>query len=137
MQFKKGDVGNPKGRLKGCKNKYTIFKEQLLAQGKDIVSVIINEALAGDMNACKLCLERLIPKVSESTLEVNMTNILQNINTQNPMLTKLVEAVDGETLSFHEAQSLVKLFQELPDQTATLSEIIEKLNNTKRVYEQH
>ena len=62
-KFTKGQSGNPAGRPVGSKNKCTQFRELLEDDLSALVSVLRDKALEGDMNAMRLLLERLVPKV--------------------------------------------------------------------------
>ena len=62
-KFMKGCSGNPAGRPVGSTNKCTQFRELLEADLPALVSVLRDKALEGDMNAMRLLLERLVPKV--------------------------------------------------------------------------
>ena len=62
-KFTKGQSGNPAGRPIGSKNKSTQFRELLEDDLPELVSVLREKALEGDMNAMRLLLERLVPKV--------------------------------------------------------------------------
>ena len=62
-KFVKGQSGNPSGRPIGSKNKCTQFRELLEDDLPALVSVLRTKALEGDMNAMRLLLERLVPKV--------------------------------------------------------------------------
>jgi hypothetical protein len=51
-----------KGRPKGSKNKTRMAMEQLLSQhGEGLVRKCILQAMKGDRNALKLCMDRLVP----------------------------------------------------------------------------
>ena len=62
-RYTKGQSGNPAGRPVGSKNKCTQFRELLEEDLPALVSVLRDKALEGDMNAMRLLLERLVPKV--------------------------------------------------------------------------
>ena len=62
-RFAKGQSGNPAGRPVGSRNKCTQFRELLADDLPALVSVLRDKALEGDMNAMRLLLERLVPKV--------------------------------------------------------------------------
>ena len=62
-KFIKGQSGNPAGRPAGSKNKNAQFRELLEDDLPALASVLRAKALEGDMNAMRLLLERLVPKV--------------------------------------------------------------------------
>ena len=69
-KFTKGQSGNPAGRPVGSKNKCTQFRELLEDDLPALVSVLREKALEGDMNAMRLMLERLVPKVQVANMNV-------------------------------------------------------------------
>ena len=61
-QFKPGQSGNPDGQPKGSRNATTIALEKLLdGQATALTQKAIDLALAGDMAALRLCLDRILP----------------------------------------------------------------------------
>lgn len=56
-----GQSGNPAGRPKGAKNKKTALVEAFENEGSAIARKVIEAALAGDMTAANLVLQRLSP----------------------------------------------------------------------------
>ena len=73
-KFAKGQSGNPAGRPKGSKNKSTRFMELLEDDLPDLIAVLREKALDGDMNAMRLLLERLVPKQGVLSLESANSN---------------------------------------------------------------
>jgi hypothetical protein len=69
-KFTKGQSGNPVGRPVGSKNKCTQFRELLEEDLPALVSVLRDKALEGDMNAMRLLLERMVPKVQVVDMNV-------------------------------------------------------------------
>ena len=69
-RFAKGQSGNPAGRPIGSKNKCAQFRELLEDDLPALVSVLREKALEGDMNAMRLLLERLVPKVQVVDMNV-------------------------------------------------------------------
>ena len=58
-QFKPGQSGNPAGKPKGTRNATTLALEALLdGQAAALTQKAIDLALAGDMAALRLCLDR-------------------------------------------------------------------------------
>lgn len=62
-RFKKGVSGNPAGRPKGSRNSASLLRESFELSGKAIAQTVIDAAMAGDMTAAKLVVERLQPPI--------------------------------------------------------------------------
>ena len=62
MQFQKGQSGNPAGRPRGARSKATIRMQMMLERrAKALVNKTVDIALAGNVAALRLCLDRLVP----------------------------------------------------------------------------
>jgi hypothetical protein len=60
-QFQPGKSGNPRGRARGSRNRATLLAASLLdRQAQDLVQQAIGLALAGDVVALRLCVERIL-----------------------------------------------------------------------------
>ena len=71
--FEKGVSGNPGGRPPGSKNKLSQLAQKLLeADAADIVTAIIEKAKAGDSTAQRLCLERIMPPIRSSAIQIDL-----------------------------------------------------------------
>ena len=77
--FKPGQSGNPAGRKKGQLNKYTELSKQLLSEkGPEIVQMVIQKALEGDVTCLKMCMDRIVP--AQKAIEVKHENQDMAIN---------------------------------------------------------
>jgi len=76
MAFKKGQSGNPTGRPK---KDGASLKPLLEKHGKAVLQQVINQALEGDIVACRLILDRLYPaiKSAAAVVKVNVGNTLE------------------------------------------------------------
>jgi hypothetical protein len=71
-KYKPGQSGNPNGRPKGSVNKYTqLARELLSSRGEEIVEVVINKALKGDVHCLKMCMDRIVP--AQKAVEIKHT----------------------------------------------------------------
>ena len=61
MQFNKGSSGNPAGRPKGIKDKRHRFNEAIESMIPDVLESVFLKAVAGDMTAAKMLLDRSLP----------------------------------------------------------------------------
>jgi hypothetical protein len=61
MQFQKGQSGNPAGRPSGSRNKASIRMQEMLEQkAEDLVNKAVELAVAGNLGALRLCLDRMV-----------------------------------------------------------------------------
>lgn len=67
MGFKKGCSGNPAGRKPGQPDRRTKLRELLEPQAPALIQKAIAAALAGDMVAMRLCLERCCPALKQQS----------------------------------------------------------------------
>lgn len=60
--FEPGQSGNPAGKAKGTRHRTTLAIEALLeGEAETLTRKAIDLALAGDMTALRLCMDRLVP----------------------------------------------------------------------------
>lgn len=71
MQFQKGISGNPAGKKQGTLNKRTQLAKLFEPYAEELVMKAVELALDGDVNALRLCLERLIPKAVHEPVALN------------------------------------------------------------------
>ena len=113
MAFQPGQSGNPKGRPKGIIDKRAELRGLLEPHAKEIVEKLIESAKAGDPNALRLCVERLIPRVKPDT-GINFELPEGGINTGNNMLeiaNRVTEAVAGGLLTIEEAEKFTEFLK--------------------------
>ena len=61
MQFTKGVSGNPAGRPKGIKDKRHRYAESIEGMIPQVLESVYQKALAGDMTAARMLLDRILP----------------------------------------------------------------------------
>ena len=61
VQFTKGASGNPAGRPRGIKDKRHRFNEAIESMIPEVLESVFQKAIAGDMTAAKMLLDRSLP----------------------------------------------------------------------------
>ena len=128
-QFKPGQSGNPAGKPKGTRNATTLALEALLdGQASALTQKAINLALAGDMAALRLCLDRILPPRKDSPVAFVLPEI-KTLNDAVPAMGALVKAVGQGDLTPTEAGELTKMVQAFAKiiETAGIEERVRKL----------
>src|SRR5882724_7958032 len=73
--FRRGESGNPAGRPIGARHKATVAAEALLdGEAERLTRKVLEMALAGDIVAMLLCLERILPPRRERSVRFKLPN---------------------------------------------------------------
>ena len=70
--FIKGQVANPGGRPAGLPDRRTQYRQLIEARMPELIERCVNMAVQGDMQAMRLCLERVLPAVRAGDEAVNL-----------------------------------------------------------------
>jgi N-dimethylarginine dimethylaminohydrolase len=72
--WKPGQTGNPKGRPPG-QSEITKLRKSIMSDAPDILAGLVTAAKAGDVQAARLILERVLPPVKpmEQAIELELT----------------------------------------------------------------
>ncbi len=109
--FQKGKSGNPAGKRPGTKNKSAIFAERIMQKEiKGITNAVVAQALAGDLTAAKLVLDRVAPPQKGRRVTFPMPPI-QSLADIVAAHDGLWAAVSSGALSIDEATSLGTLLE--------------------------
>src|SRR6476620_7923643 len=128
-RFKPGQSGNPSGRPKGARHRTTVAIEALLeGEGEALTRKAIELAKAGDMQALRLCLDRILPPRKDSPVAFDLPE-MKTLNDAVPAMGALVKAVGRGDLTPTEAGELTKMVQAFAKiiETAELEERVRKL----------
>ena len=127
MQFTKGVSGNPAGRPKGIKDKRHRYAESIESMIPDVLESVFQKAIAGDMTAAKMLLDRSLPTkrpeqervqipINESTA-LNAREVLQSVfdGEVSPSVgASLLASITG-VLKAIEVEELAKRIEALED----------------------
>jgi hypothetical protein len=107
--FKRGQSGNPDGRPKGSRNVTTVALETLLdGQATALTQKAIDLALAGDMAALRLCIDRILPPRKDRPLTFCFPTITNAAEAAKTMSAILAAVASGE-ITPTEASEIGKL----------------------------
>ena len=115
--WKPGQSGNPKGRPPGVPDKRGRFRRAIQDKGEELVKVVLDAALAGDMAALKLCLDRLAPPLRPSAEPIEIA-IPEGATAQEQAAIVLAAIARGEVDPVNG-----KLLVDIIGAVATLSEL--------------
>lgn len=108
-QFKPGQSGNPRGKPKGALNKATLAAQALLdGEAEALTRKAVELALEGNIQALKLCLERLLPPKKERAVTVDLPSVM-GVDALPQLTAALLAAVGSGELTAGEAAGLSSL----------------------------
>lgn len=107
--FPPGRSGNPKGRPRGALNRATMAAQALLdGESEALTRAAVEMALAGNVQALKLCLERICPARRERPISLALPEVSDAAGL--PRLTAaILEAVASGELETGQAAALASL----------------------------
>jgi len=106
-QYKPGESGNPAGKKVGTLNKRTQLAKLLDPHAEAIINKTVELALAGDINALRLCIDRLIPKAKEDTATIVIPDSKDITNDQ--MIREMLCQLSGQELQISELKRVVSV----------------------------
>ena len=101
-KFVTGQSGNPSGKKVGTLNKRTQLSKLLEPHAEALINKAVELALAGDGNALRLCIERLIPKAKDDTAKIIISDLSALTNDQ------IIQSLSGQELSITELKNLLQ-----------------------------
>ena len=133
--FKPGQSGNPAGKKPGTRNRATRALEELLeGQGAALTQKAIDMALAGDVTALKLCIERICPVRRDRPVRFKLPAVTSARDAADISAAVMVAVSNGD-LTLSEASEIGKLIDgyvkayqvaELDDRTARVEQMTDE-----------
>ena len=109
--FQPGQSGNLGGRPRGSLNKTTLAVQALLdGEAEGLTRVAVEKALAGDMVALRLCMDRVLPARRERSIELNLPPLRASQDALKAIGTVL-EAVGSGAITPSEGQAVASLLE--------------------------
>ena len=127
-KFQKGQSGNPSGKPRGCKSKWTAVREAIADELPAILGALRRRALEGDVAAATALLDRCLPKLKPTHGEVEIPGAGKTLAERAEAIA--AAAVSGELppdaaadlMSIITAHARVKEIAELEQRIAVLEE---------------
>jgi hypothetical protein len=95
--FAKGQSGNPAGKQPGTRHRVTVLAEQLMADDAEgVVRKVIEAAMAGDMTAARLILDRLVPPRRGRPVALSLPEVIKASDVPAALAAVLVGMGSGE-----------------------------------------
>ncbi|OPH84250.1 DUF5681 domain-containing protein [Nitrobacter vulgaris] len=130
--FGKGHSGNPAGRPKGSRNATTVTLEILLdGQAEALTNKAVELALAGDMAALRLCMDRILPPRKDRPVTFDFPQI-RSAQDAATTLSAVLEAVAAGELTPADAGEISKIMDSYV-KAFEASEIVERLERLERM----
>lgn len=119
-QFPKGTSGNPAGRPPGSRNRATVAMEALLeGDAEKLMRKAIELALADDVSAMRLCMERLLPPRKERPIRIDV-GPLENAKQLRDAVNAVIRAVAEGEITVREGEALTNLISAQASVLATV-----------------
>jgi hypothetical protein len=138
--FAPGVSGNPTGKKRGTKNRATVLAQKLVEKDiKAVMGVISLAALAGDLTACKIIADRILPPTRPTGRMVNFDMpSLKSMGDVTSALDSLLQAVSNGQISVDEANALSSVIERVGKAISESDlerrlEAIERLQNMKTI----
>lgn len=133
--FQKGQSGNPLGRPKGSRNATTLALETLLdGQATALTQKAIDLALAGDMTALRICLDRIFPPRKDRPVTFEIPAIASPGDAAK-VTSAILAAVASGDLTPTDAGEISKLVDSYVKAFET-AELVERLERLERMTQQ-
>ena len=133
--WEKGQSGNPKGRPAGSRNKASIATENLfLDEQERLTRKCIKLAMRGNLQALKLCIERICPVRRDTPINVKLP-LISKVDDAVKLTTTLLEKVTSGELTPSQADILSRVVEkhvrvlQLNDLEARLQMLEERIEN--------
>ena len=104
---------NPSGRTKGIPDKRLLATQQMLDEMRNIVAVLVGQALEGDTGAASLVLSRVLPSLKAQAEKVNFP--LDTTATISEQVAQVLDATAGGLLAPDVGRLMIESLKALAD----------------------
>lgn len=140
MTFQPGQSGNPNGRPRNSGFKQNELKQILNDSAPQLLKKMVEMALDGDVNAIKLCMERLVPRVKpgDAPITIELPSLKKAGNSSAELMEIGAQVINERIDNNVDSSQAQALFEMLDSQRSLietesvqkqLDDIKEKLDN--------
>lgn len=138
MAFKKGESGNIKGRPKGAIGRRTQLCKLFEPHAEKLIAKAVELALDGDVQAMRLCIERIVPKVRQDAIDIELPTEFDQNNLASIKDSVFRALLNGQ-LGATDAEKIIEMINEqsksvsstnfpaLPDDPIEASKVYERI----------
>lgn len=133
-RFKPGQSGNPAGKPRGARHRITQLAQDLLeSEAEEVVRSVIDAAKGGDMAACRVVIERILPARKSRPVNLDLPKIQSADDVVQAMSAVVAAVADGE-IDPDEAETVARVIEvkRRSLETASLEERIKALENGRK-----
>lgn len=111
-KYQPGQSGNPSGKPKGTLSKRSQLAKMLQPHAEELITKAVELAKDGDINALRLCLERLLPRVKDEPISLNLPKCdLKKNEALLEIGVSVIEAVGRGEITPQQATSIAAILE--------------------------
>lgn len=123
VKFAHGVSGNLAGRPRGIPDRRSQLRDLITSHAPDVIQKVVDVALAGDMTACKLLLDKIVPNIRYSDVPLRLRTDEGSLGEQG---SAAVEAMLAGEITPAQAEVATRALLNLA-QIRTASDIAERI----------
>jgi len=109
--FVKGQSGNPKGKPKGIRHAATQISYALLEGNLEaVLTAVIERAKGGDMTACRMIVDKVLPNTKERPIALNLPSI-NDLNGIGDAQAEILKAVSVGGITPSEGEKIASIIE--------------------------
>ena len=109
--FVKGQSGNPKGKPKGVRHTATQISYALMEGNlEEVLATVIERAKGGDMAACKMVLDKVLPNTKDRSIALEMP-LINDIKDVGNAQAEILQAVANGSITPNEGERVASIIE--------------------------
>lgn len=109
--FVKGQSGNPKGKPKGVRHAATQISYALLEGNLEaVLTAVIERAKGGDMTACRMIVDKVLPNTKERPIALNLP-LINDLNGIGEAQAEILKAVSVGGITPSEGEKIASIIE--------------------------